>query len=569
MKRTRFLLLPALALLLLIGLLGLGSQRLGLVHASGTTLQVTNCHDSGPGSLRDAIASAASGSIITFGLSCDIKLKSTLIISKTLTLIGEGQQVTLDGQQAVQVLSVSGGVTLTLKTLTIAKGSSLDAGGIANSGTLRISNSTVSGNSQAGIDNYYGATLQLTDSTVSDNTAGGINNSGTLRISTSTVSGNAIFGIVNGRTLQLTNSTVSGNSGDGIDNYSGTVSLTNSAVFGNSDNGIYNFAGTLRISTSTASGNSQAGIENHGTLQVTNSTFFGNPDGGIFSDFGVTGHTGGGISNSTVSGNSGAGIFNLGSTLRISTSTVSGNSGDGIFNGATLQLTNSTVSGNSGDGIDNEYGGTLQVTNSTVPGNTDRGIYNNFAALYIGGSIMANNTEGNCARALIDQGYNLSSDSSCRLTASTSLLNTDPKLDPAGLANNGGPTQTIALQPDSPAVDLMVAGSSCPATDQRGVSRPQGPQCDLGAFEMTAADGLKVMVHVVNSFQLAKGLQTSLDQQVQTVLADQQTQQIAQACRDLTNFINHVQAQSGKGLTSAQVTQLLKQAAVIHTRLGC
>ena len=42
MKRTRFLLLPALALLLLIGLLGLGSQRLGLVHASGTTVQVTN-----------------------------------------------------------------------------------------------------------------------------------------------------------------------------------------------------------------------------------------------------------------------------------------------------------------------------------------------------------------------------------------------------------------------------------------------------------------------------------------------------------------------------------------------
>src|SRR5437660_555463 len=124
MKRTRFLLLPALALLLLIGLLGLGSQRLGLVHASGTTVQVTNCHDSGPGSLRDAIASAASGSTITFSLSCDIKLKSTLSISKTLTLTGEGQQVTLDGQHAVLVLYVNGGITLTLKALTIANGSS-------------------------------------------------------------------------------------------------------------------------------------------------------------------------------------------------------------------------------------------------------------------------------------------------------------------------------------------------------------------------------------------------------------------------------------------------------------
>src|SRR5207249_581523 len=102
------LLLPALALLLLIGLLGLGSQRLGLVHASGTTVQVTNCHDSGPGSLRDAIASAASGSTITFSLSCDIKLNSTLTISTNgLTLDGQGQQVTLDGQHAVLVLYVN------------------------------------------------------------------------------------------------------------------------------------------------------------------------------------------------------------------------------------------------------------------------------------------------------------------------------------------------------------------------------------------------------------------------------------------------------------------------------
>ena len=122
MKRTRFLLLPALALLLLVGLLGLGSQRLGLVHASGTTVQVTNCHDSGPGSLLDALASAASGSIITFSLSCDIKLNSTLTVSKTLTLDSLGYQVTLDGQQAVQVLLVPSGVTFTLKTLTIANG---------------------------------------------------------------------------------------------------------------------------------------------------------------------------------------------------------------------------------------------------------------------------------------------------------------------------------------------------------------------------------------------------------------------------------------------------------------
>src|SRR5207302_4298141 len=52
-----------------------------------------------------------------------------------------------------------------------------------------------------------------------------------------------------------------------------------------------------------------------------------------------------------------------------------------------------------------------------------------------------------------------------------------------GLHDNGGPTQTIALQPGSPAVDAAVL-ANCPATDQRGVSRPQGAGCDIGAFEL-------------------------------------------------------------------------------------
>lgn len=56
----------------------------------------------------------------------------------------------------------------------------------------------------------------------------------------------------------------------------------------------------------------------------------------------------------------------------------------------------------------------------------------------------------------------------------------DPKLGP--LADNGGPTQTMALLTGSEALD--VASHSCPATDQRGISRPQGPRCDIGAFEV-------------------------------------------------------------------------------------
>jgi hypothetical protein len=54
------------------------------------------------------------------------------------------------------------------------------------------------------------------------------------------------------------------------------------------------------------------------------------------------------------------------------------------------------------------------------------------------------------------------------------------------LGTNGGPTQTHALVPGSPAVDAVpISEGQCSGTrDQRGVSRPQGPSCDVGSFEM-------------------------------------------------------------------------------------
>ena len=64
---------------------------------------------------------------------------------------------------------------------------------------------------------------------------------------------------------------------------------------------------------------------------------------------------------------------------------------------------------------------------------------------------------------------------------SSDKLNTSAKL--AALHDNGGPTQTMALQPGSPAIDAILK-SACPLdVDQRGVPRPQGPRCDIGAYE--------------------------------------------------------------------------------------
>jgi hypothetical protein len=90
------------------------------------------------------------------------------------------------------------------------------------------------------------------------------------------------------------------------------------------------------------------------------------------------------------------------------------------------------------------------------------------------------------------QGYNLSDDSTCEVLTQTSDLNNVVKgagLDPQGLQNNGGPTPTLALLPTSPAVDHIPASvcsssNGYPATDQRGITRPQGAGCDGGAYEL-------------------------------------------------------------------------------------
>ena len=162
-----------------------------------------------------------------------------------------------------------------------------------------------------------------------------------------------------------------------------------------------------------------------------------------------------------------------------------------IQNQGKLILTNCTISGNTafdGGGIYN-FAGTLTLTNSTVADNTASGgygggIYNNNGTAKISGSIVANNTGYNCYGTFIDQGYNLESSTDCGFKGTGSLQNTDPKLDPKGLQKHGGPTQTIALLSTSPAINHIPA-ASCPATDQRGMKRPDDNKsaCDIGAYE--------------------------------------------------------------------------------------
>ena len=83
-----------------------------------------------------------------------------------------------------------------------------------------------------------------------------------------------------------------------------------------------------------------------------------------------------------------------------------------------------------------------------------------------------------------DVGYNFSDDTSCGFTNPTSNVKTpnDPVL--GALANNGGPTQTLLPLAGSPLLDAIPPASCGAAVDQRGITRPQGTGCDIGAVEV-------------------------------------------------------------------------------------
>jgi CSLREA domain-containing protein/uncharacterized repeat protein (TIGR01451 family) len=207
--------------------------------------------------------------------------------------------------------------------------------------------------------------------------------------------------------------------------------------------------------------------------------------------------------------------------LTINNSTISNNKvtgglveglGGGVYVLGDLSMTNSTVMGNSAEGtVGTVQGGgvlsaldvsdteptAVNIVNSTIAGNSvgtggvggGLSIYNPtpgvVTTLAVKNTIVAGNTgpmgSSNCGSvAMLTSDHNLSSDESCMFTDPGSKQNADPLL--GGLQNNGGETDTLALQPGSPAIDAGT-NAGCPATDQRGVSRPQGPNCDIGAFE--------------------------------------------------------------------------------------
>jgi hypothetical protein len=272
--------------------------------------------------------------------------------------------------------SGGGGIFCGSSTLTVNSSKIQDnntqqlGGGIYDGGDVTVSNSTIQGNTAAGVGNG-------TDG------GGGIENLSRLTVNDSTITGNSATtgngGAIanNGLSLIVTNSTFSENSAGGFGSgiFGGNSTITSSTFTGNSGSGDVLFntgANTLTVSDCTISDNSDGGIGTWASLVVSNCVISGNTLGGIGTDGGTVT-----ISDSTISNNSGStfdssGITNVGvGTVTVSGCVVSGNSGNtgGIENGGTMTVTdtsiydNTAISGNGG-GIYND--GTLTVSDSAI-----------------------------------------------------------------------------------------------------------------------------------------------------------------------------------------------------------
>jgi hypothetical protein len=224
------------------------------------------------------------------------------------------------------------------------------------------------------------------------------------------------------------------------------------------------------------------------------------------------------VNGGTISGNSaadGGGIQSEGASVTIVASTISGNSatnGGGIHNNlGSFAITNSTISGNSADegggGILNLGGGS--IFNSTISANSadnGGGLVDRAGFLTIRGTIVAGNTGGDCAAEEPpgSGGFNIDGDGTCGLDHPSDLPDTDPTL--GALTGNGGTTETQALLAGSPAIDQIpvdqcTQGEGFPLdTDQRGVTRPQGAACDIGAFELVPPGPEQVLTAAKDSF---------------------------------------------------------------------
>ena len=290
--------------------------------------------------------------------------------------------------------------------------------------------------------------------------------------------GNSPYGVVvlDGSFLELENSVVQENANIGIWVKHANISIMGVTVTQN--------GAALPNNTATA-----AGILNEGgQVSITNSSIEGNYNGGIFNSEGAVLS----VIHSAVANNSGGlpGITNLGEAL-ISRSGIYANRStfltgptSGIENRGSMQIDSSHISQNQGGGINN-LESSLSLSYVTIAFNEKAGLYASGPQVRVSNSIIAGHTERDCVldpeQGIILADANLDSDGTCgfpKTAPSTEIL-----LEV--MEGYGDFIPQFGLAVESPAINA--AAGPCVPQDLRGIDRPQGSACDLGAFEVEEA----------------------------------------------------------------------------------
>ena len=452
---------------------------------------VTNLNDSGTGSLRAAVGAAAVGEQVVFqsGLSGTIGITGVAIpITQDITITGPGSG-SINVSRASgsgPLFDITSGVN-SISGLTISSGAGTNGGNLANQGTTTISNCIFQNGSAIN--------------------GGGIFNQSSLTLNSCTIQSNQCFGtgtqygagIYNdsGGTLILNSCNLNSNSmngpsdarGGAIYNLGTTTlnlcSVTNNSVVGAPavGGGLYN-EGTMTVNQSTVdqnfatgNANSAAGLgggigSQFGTLTVEYSTV---------SNSGATGYGGGTAGGD---GQGGAVWSASGNSTYINSSTLSNNSSTGGNGSSTNGVTQ-------GGALWMDGTCAVQANNSTIYKNstgvwiTHGSFFTPFDTILIGSTVGVDIDGTPGYFAFTSGGHNIFGTQNVpyNIAPTGDRIFDDPSLVMLGLlANNGGPTETHALLPGSPAIDTG-DNTNAPPTDQRGFTRIVNGIIDIGAYE--------------------------------------------------------------------------------------
>ena len=446
---------------LAIGVMALGLALSVASTANADTFTVTNTNDSGPGSFSEAVqlanANPGKDEINLSNVAGQIATTARLIIGE-IDLVGPG----------AERLTLSSGLNIkgTSKLL-----NSSSVSGLAIDGPLDVDDTklALSESKLKGLT-LYNAPTTITDSEISESNGRGIYMYGSD---------------VNARNLTMRNNSSSVIISPGLeDGYGKIYGASNfncdGCVLTGNTGGIYIRSGELRLTNTDFSNNTGQILSDGSLVEIHRSSITGNEGGLVVS---------------------GSDSYQLHSRVKISDSVIVNNASNGLnFNYAeTVYVGNSTISGNDGRGIVNS--GAMTIINSTIVNNKKGGIskrpssssYYKDEFLRVNNSIIANNPNNAYGDLAVQTNFTgsieiihslIRTPGTAQITdvvPGSNLIGIDPLLAP--LADNGGPTLTHALLASSPAIDAG-DNATCLSTDQRGVTRPQGAACDIGAYEV-------------------------------------------------------------------------------------